>query len=66
MRSPIKDFSHTHNSENVTIKVGEQDNNVMMTFDKSISWLQTSAESAIELGEMLKEKGIEILRSQPQ
>jgi len=49
----------------VNVSVGQRDGSVVMVFNRGISWLQMSAESAIEVGEMIKEKGIEILRSQP-
>ncbi len=48
----------------VNITIGDRDGTVMMVFDKNITWLQMDAVTAIKVGEMLKERGIEILRSQ--
>jgi len=46
----------------VNITVGDRDGIVMMVFDRSISWLQMDAKTAIKVGEMLKERGIEVMR----
>ena len=47
----------------VNITVGDRDDSVMMLFDRSISWLQMDAETAIKVAEMVKERAIAVLRS---
>lgn len=46
----------------VNIIVRQQDDKVTVTFDRPLNYLVMEPVAAIRIGEMLKEKGIEILR----
>ena len=48
------------------VVVGVENDNVMLVFDQSISWLEMEPVVAIKIAEMIKEKAIEILRSEPK
>lgn len=50
-------------SPSVNVTVGEQNERVILAFDKQISWLEMDPVSAIKMAEMVKEKAVEILRS---
>lgn len=46
----------------VNVIVNQKDGKVTATFDRPLNYLVMDPVSAIRIGEMLKEKGIEILR----
>lgn len=46
----------------VNVIVNQKDGKVTATFDRPLNYLIMDPVSAIRIGEMLKEKGIEILR----
>ena len=50
----------------VSVAVGERDGSVAVTFDSAICWLVMKPEDAIKVGELLKEKAIELLRSKEE
>ena len=50
-------------SPSVNVTVGERNERVILAFDKQISWLEMDPVSAIKMAEMVKEKAVEILRS---
>lgn len=49
----------------VNVRLGDDKENVVLQFDKQIEWLVMPPVMAIKVAEMMKEKAIEILRSNP-
>jgi hypothetical protein len=49
----------------INVGVGDDKEHVILRFDKHIDWLVMSPVTAIKVAEMMKEKAIEILRSDP-
>ena len=47
----------------INVTVGDNNDNVILVFDASVSWLEMEPVVAIKIAEMMKEKAIEILRS---
>ena len=50
----------------INVHIGAKDENVIMAFDERISWLEMKPVIAIQVAELMKEKAIEILRSDPR
>jgi hypothetical protein len=50
----------------VNVQIGDKNDKVVLYFTKSISWLEMEPVVAIKIAEMIKEKAIEILRSEPK
>jgi hypothetical protein len=50
----------------VNVDIEVNDDKIVMDFNKSITWLEIEPVVAIRMAETLKEKAIEILRSEPR
>lgn len=50
----------------VDVKISDKDDKVVLHFNKMIGWLEMEPVVAIEIAEMVKERAIEILRSEPK
>ena len=48
------------------VHVGVVNESVVLAFDERISWLEITPVIAIQIAELMKEKAIEILRSEPK
>lgn len=53
-------------STKVNVQIGDKNDNVVLYFTKPIGWLEMEPVVAIKIAEMIKEKAIEILRSEPK
>jgi hypothetical protein len=53
-------------SMDVNVDIEVNDDKIVMDFNKSITWLEIEPVVAIRMAETLKEKAIEILRSEPR
>ena len=58
----ITEELETEASPRVSVSVEENNERVVLSFDKDVSWLEMDPVTAIKVAEAMKEKAIEILR----